>query len=172
MRSIYQRTFPQKSFSSMEMTDCFTMWDFSLANTRLKRLTIRFMIKNSYPLSSLLQNGVSYWKGLDYPLKSSATIRICNISYLQNSYLAVKLIGVNFFCTLISSFSIDPVSKAKSDALTRRSGDLLKEGDGCLQQMVQIVLKPHNLDSAVKKDLFAAPLVIKREKNLDDWTLE
>ena len=61
---------------------------------------------------------------------------------------------------------------AKPDALTRRSGDLLKERDGCLQQMVQTVLKPHNLDSAVKKDLVTAPLVIKGEENLDDLTLE
>ena len=61
---------------------------------------------------------------------------------------------------------------AKPDALTRRSGDLPKEGDGRLQQMVQTVLKPHNLDSAVKKDLVAAPLVIEEEENLDDLTLE
>ena len=38
--------------------------------------------------------------------------------------------------------------------------------------MVQTVLKPHNLDSAVKKDLFAAPLVIEGEENLDDLILE
>ena len=38
--------------------------------------------------------------------------------------------------------------------------------------MVQIVLKPHNLDFAMKKDLVAAPLVIEREENLDDLTLE
>ena len=61
---------------------------------------------------------------------------------------------------------------AKPDALTRRSGDLPKEGDSCLQQMVQTVLKPHNLDSAVKKDLVAALLVIEEEENLDDLTLE
>ena len=61
---------------------------------------------------------------------------------------------------------------AKSDALARKSGDLLKKRDGCLQQMVQTVLKPHNLDSAVKKDLVAARLVIEREENLDDLTLE
>ena len=61
---------------------------------------------------------------------------------------------------------------AKPDALTRRSGDLPKEGDGRLQQMVQTVLKPHNLDSAVRKDLVAAPLVIEGEENLDDLTLE
>ena len=56
--------------------------------------------------------------------------------------------------------------------MTRRSGDLPKEGDGRLQQMVETVLKPHNLDSAVKKDLVAAPLVIEEEENLDDLTLE
>ena len=61
---------------------------------------------------------------------------------------------------------------AKPDALTRRSGDLPKEGDGRLQQIVQTVLKPHNLDSTVKKDLVAAPLVIEGEENLDDLTLE
>ena len=38
--------------------------------------------------------------------------------------------------------------------------------------MVQTILKPHNLDFAMKKDLVAAPLVIKREENLDDLTLE
>ena len=38
--------------------------------------------------------------------------------------------------------------------------------------MVQTILKPYNLDSAVKKDLVAAPLVIEREENLDDLTLE
>ena len=41
-----------------------------------------------------------------------------------------------------------------------------------MQQIVQTVLKLHNLDSTVKKDLFAAPLVIEREENLDDLTLE
>ena len=38
--------------------------------------------------------------------------------------------------------------------------------------MVQIVLKPHNLDSAVNKDLVTSPLVIEGEENLDDLTLE
>lgn len=38
--------------------------------------------------------------------------------------------------------------------------------------MVQTVLKPYNLDSAVKKDLAATLLVIEREVNLDDHTLE
>ena len=38
--------------------------------------------------------------------------------------------------------------------------------------MVQTVLKPHNLDFAVKKDLVAAPLSIEEEENLDDLTLE
>ena len=56
--------------------------------------------------------------------------------------------------------------------MTRRSGDLSKEGDGRLQQMIQTVLKPHNLDSAVKKNLIAAPLVIEGEENLDNLTLE
>ena len=61
---------------------------------------------------------------------------------------------------------------AKPDVLTRRSGDFLKKGDGRLQQIVQKVLKPHNLDSAVKKNLVAPLLVIKGEENLDDLTLE
>ena len=38
--------------------------------------------------------------------------------------------------------------------------------------MVQTVLKTHNLESAVKKDLVAAPLVIEGERNLNDLTLE
>ena len=38
--------------------------------------------------------------------------------------------------------------------------------------MVKIVLKYHNLDFAVKKDLFAAPLVIEGEENQDDLTLK
>ena len=38
--------------------------------------------------------------------------------------------------------------------------------------MVETILKPHNLDSAVKKDLVAAPLVIEEKENLDDLTLE
>ena len=38
--------------------------------------------------------------------------------------------------------------------------------------MVQTVLKSHNLDSAIKKDLVAAPLVIEGEENLDNLTLE
>ena len=62
--------------------------------------------------------------------------------------------------------------RAKPDVLTRRSRDFPKKGDGCLQQIVQTVLKPHNLDFAVKKDLVAALLVIEGEKNLDDLTLE
>ena len=61
---------------------------------------------------------------------------------------------------------------AQPDVLTMRSGDLLKEGDGCLQQMVQIVSKPHNPNSAVKKDFIVVPLVIEGEKNLDNLTLE
>ena len=56
--------------------------------------------------------------------------------------------------------------------MTKRSGDLPKEGDGHLQQIVQTVSKPHNLDSVVKKDLVAAPLVIEVEENLDDLTLK
>ena len=56
--------------------------------------------------------------------------------------------------------------------MIRRSEDLSKEGDGCLQQMVQTVLKPHNLDSAVKIDLVATPLVIEGEENLDNLILE
>ena len=62
--------------------------------------------------------------------------------------------------------------EAKSDPLTRKSRDLPKERDGHLQQMIQIVLKSHNLDFAVKKDLVATPLVIEGEENLDDLTLE
>ena len=61
---------------------------------------------------------------------------------------------------------------AKLDTLTRRSKDLSKEGDGCLQQIVQTVLKLHNLDSAMKKDLVAASLVIEGEENRDNLTLE
>ena len=38
--------------------------------------------------------------------------------------------------------------------------------------MVQTVLKPHNLDSDLKKDLVTTPLVIKREENQDNLTLE
>jgi hypothetical protein len=34
---------------------------------------------------------------------------------------------------------------AKPDALTRRSGDLPKEGDECLLHQSQTILKPHNL---------------------------
>ena len=38
--------------------------------------------------------------------------------------------------------------------------------------MVQTVLKPYNLDFAMKKDFIAAPLVIEEKENLDDLTLE
>ena len=38
--------------------------------------------------------------------------------------------------------------------------------------MVQTVLKPHNLDFAIIKDLVARLLVIEREENLDNLTLE
>ena len=38
--------------------------------------------------------------------------------------------------------------------------------------MIQTVLKPHNLDFAMKTDFVAAPLVIKKEENLDNLTLE
>ena len=38
--------------------------------------------------------------------------------------------------------------------------------------MVQSVLKLYNLDSAMKKDPIATPLVIEGEENLDDLTLE
>ena len=38
--------------------------------------------------------------------------------------------------------------------------------------MVQTVFKPHNLDSAIKKDLVTAPLIIEGEENLDNLTLE
>ena len=38
--------------------------------------------------------------------------------------------------------------------------------------MVQTVLKPHNLDSAVIKDLVATLFVIEKEENLDNLTLE
>lgn len=62
--------------------------------------------------------------------------------------------------------------RAKTDALTRRSGVFPKEGDGRLQQIVQTVLKLYNLDSAVKKDLVITLFVIEREENLDDLTLE
>ena len=61
---------------------------------------------------------------------------------------------------------------AKPNVLTRRSGDLPKKKDSRLQQIVQTVLKPHNLDSAMKKHLITAPLVIEGEENLDNITLE
>ena len=61
---------------------------------------------------------------------------------------------------------------AKRDTLTRKSGDLPKERDGHLHQIVQIVLKPHNLDSPVKKNLVAILLIIESEENLDDPTLK
>ena len=38
--------------------------------------------------------------------------------------------------------------------------------------MVQIVLKLHNLDSTMKKDLVTTSLVIEEEESLDDLTLE
>ena len=38
--------------------------------------------------------------------------------------------------------------------------------------MVQTILKPHNLNFVIKKDLVAAPLIIEGEENLDDLTLE
>ena len=38
--------------------------------------------------------------------------------------------------------------------------------------MVQTVLKPHNLDSAMKKDFVATPLVIEGEGNRDNLTLK
>ena len=62
--------------------------------------------------------------------------------------------------------------KVKSDALTRRSWDLPKKGVDYPQQIVQTILKPHNLDSAVKKDLVAISLVIEGEENLDYLILE
>ena len=61
---------------------------------------------------------------------------------------------------------------AKPDALTRKLGDLPKKRDDCLHQIVQTVLKPYNLDSAKKKDLVAALLVIERKENQDDLTLQ
>ena len=52
----------------------------------------------------------------------------------------------------------------KPDSLTRRSGDLPKEGDERIKQMQQTVLKDHNLDPAIKSsknqsniDLIATP---------------
>ena len=39
---------------------------------------------------------------------------------------------------------------AKPDALTRRSGDLPKAGDERIKQMMQTVLKKHNLDPAIR----------------------
>ena len=56
--------------------------------------------------------------------------------------------------------------------MTRRSGDVSKERHDRLQQIVQTILKSHNLDFAVKKDLVATPLVIEGEENLDDLTLK
>ena len=61
---------------------------------------------------------------------------------------------------------------AKPNALTRRSRDLFRKGDGCLQQMVQTVLNLHNLDSVIEKELIAALLFIEEEENLDDLILE
>lgn len=55
---------------------------------------------------------------------------------------------------------------AKPDTLTRRSEDLSKKRDDSFQQMVQIVLKPHNLEFVIQKDLIAAPLHIKEIKKL------
>ena len=42
---------------------------------------------------------------------------------------------------------------AKPDALTRKSGDLPKEGDEHIKQMQQTVLKKHNLNPAIKSNL-------------------
>ena len=41
-----------------------------------------------------------------------------------------------------------------------------------MQQIVRTVLKSHNLDYVMKKDLVATPLVIEEEENLDNLTLE
>ena len=41
---------------------------------------------------------------------------------------------------------------AKPDSLTRRSGDLPKAGDERIKQMMQTVLKEHNLDPAITSD--------------------
>lgn len=38
--------------------------------------------------------------------------------------------------------------------------------------MIQIVLKSYNIDLIVKKDFVTTFLVIEREENLDDLTLE
>ena len=42
---------------------------------------------------------------------------------------------------------------AKPDALTRRSGDLPKAGDERIKQMMQTVLKEHNLGPAIKSNI-------------------
>ena len=41
-----------------------------------------------------------------------------------------------------------------------------------MQQIVQTILKSHNLDFAVKKDLVATLLVMEGEENLDDLTIK
>ena len=58
---------------------------------------------------------------------------------------------------------------AKPDALTRRSGDLPKEGDERIKQMQQTVLKEHNLDTAIKSNLdpVATPSMQPSTLNLD-----
>ena len=41
----------------------------------------------------------------------------------------------------------------KPDALTRRSGDLPKEGDEILEMQNQVLLKPENLDDRVRSEI-------------------
>lgn len=65
--------------------------------------------------------------------------------------------------------------RANPDALNRSTEDLTKECDTRLQLILDIVLKPHNLDLSVKKDLFATSLHIRETenaKNEDNFILE
>lgn len=52
----------------------------------------------------------------------------------------------------------------KPNALTKKSRNLSKKNDDRLQEMVQTILKPHNLDPAVKKDLVPAHLHMEKMK--------
>ena len=56
----------------------------------------------------------------------------------------------------------------KPDALTWRSGDLPKEGDERIKQMMQTVLKEHNLDPAIRS---ATKNLDLATENLDPATL-
>ena len=117
------------SFLSITTRTCFAPSHTSPRNTTRPNAIMRSMTRNSWPSSDASKNGDRNWKVLLTPSALSQIIRIWNTSLQPNNSVVVKLAGPNSYPDDFKIVYRPGKAGGKLDALTRRSGDLPKEGD-------------------------------------------